>query len=186
MKRGHLTIVCGPSGCGKSTLIKAFLKKYDHFTFPTSVTTRSPREGEVHGEHYFFMSKEDFKAKNDKGEFLEYADVYGQYYGTLKATIDDSLIKGESLIKDIDIQGAKSLMKTLDPSDLTSIFISPPSLEALKDRLDKRGSENESTLKRRLQEAELEMSDSHLFNHVIINDKLEQAYEDFEKILLNQ
>jgi guanylate kinase len=181
--KGHLTIVAGPSGSGKSTLIKRFLKANPEVTFPTSVTTREPREGEVHGDHYFFMSRDEFRDMQQRGEFLEWAAVYGLYYGTMKSTITKGLEEGQKFLKDIDIQGAENLMKTLPPDDLTTIFICPPSLEVLKERLLTRASESDETLKNRLAEAEVEIQGSHLFQHVLINDDLETCYREFCRCL---
>jgi guanylate kinase len=185
-RRGHLTLVAGPSGSGKSTLIKRFLEEKPNYQFPTSATTRSPREGEVYGDHYFFLSQEDFLDRKNQGDFLEWAEVYGLFYGTLKATIGEGLDSGTFFIKDIDIQGAESLMKTLAPEDLTTIFVAPPSLEVLEQRLLARGSESESTLRQRLAEAEVEMEGSHLFQHFLINDDLERCYRDFRRCFENQ
>jgi guanylate kinase len=183
MPSGHLAIVAGPSGSGKSTLIKRFLKENSQWSFPTSVTTREPRSGEVHGDHYFFVSRDDFRQKMDQGEFLEWAAVYGLYYGTLKSSITDGLNQGQHFLKDIDIQGARSLIELLPSANLTSIFISPPSLSVLKDRLMSRYSETEATLSNRLAEAEIEMQGAPEFEHVIVNDDLEQAYQQFKGLL---
>jgi guanylate kinase len=184
MPSGHLAIVAGPSGSGKSTLIKRFLKEYPQWSFPTSVTTREPRAGEVHGDHYFFVSRDDFRQKMDQGDFLEWAAVYGLYYGTLKSTITQGLDDGKYFLKDIDIQGARSLIEILPSANLTSIFISPPSLSVLKERLMSRDSETQATLNNRLAEAEIEMQGASEFEHVIINDDLEQAYQQFKELLI--
>ena len=186
MPSGHLAIVAGPSGSGKSTLIKRFLKEHPQWSFPTSVTTRKPRSGEIHGDHYFFVSRDDFRQKMDQGEFLEWAAVYGLYYGTLKSTITDGLQNDQLFLKDIDIQGARSLIELLPSANLTSIFISPPSLSVLKERLMSRDSETEATLNNRLAEAEIEMQGASEFDHLIINDHLEQAYQEFKTNLLSR
>jgi len=183
---GHVYIVAGPSGAGKSTLIKRFLSQVDGFRFPTSVTTRQAREGEVDGDHYFFVSSQEFKQCIQADEFLEWANVYDCYYGTLKKTIEDSLASGEKLLKDIDIQGAEALIELLPKEKLTSIFIAPPSFSELKKRLIDRESESPETLKNRLAEAEVEMSGMDLFDKIIVNDVLEEAYVDFRDILLGQ
>lgn len=183
--KGHLVIVAGPSGSGKSTLIKKILSKYPQWSFPTSVTTREPREGEVHGDHYFFVSRDTFRQKIEANEFLEWAAVYGMYYGTLKSTITQGLQAGQHFLKDIDIQGARSLMALLGPEELTSIFISPPSLEALKARLMSRGTESEETLSNRLAEAQVEMEGASEFDHLIVNDDLGAAFDQFEQIIQN-
>jgi guanylate kinase len=184
MPHGHLNIVAGPSGSGKSTLIKRFLKEYPQYCFPTSVTTREPRKGEIDGDHYFFVSRDEFRAKREQNQFLEWAAVYGLYYGTLKSTITEGLANGRLFLKDIDIQGAKSLMNLVKPTDLTSIFISPPSLDELKARLLSRGTETEQTLRNRLAEAEVEMQGIQCFQHVIVNDNFEQSYTEFKRCVL--
>jgi guanylate kinase len=181
---GHLYLVAGPSGAGKSTLIKRFLSENDGHRFPTSVTTREPREGELNGDHYFFVTVEEFKQRVRDKDFLEWANVYESYYGTLKKTIEDSLASGQKLLKDIDIQGAEALMKVLPKENMTSIFIAPPSLTDLKKRLMNRDSESPEALSKRLSEAEIEMSGMDLFDEVIVNDVLEDAYLDFKGILL--
>lgn len=184
MSSGHLVIVAGPSGSGKSTLIKRFLKNHPGWTFPTSMTTREPRSGEVDGHHYYFVDRDHFREKIEAGAFLEWAAVYGLYYGTLKSTVKDGLDQGQRFLKDIDIQGANSLMDLLPPDQLTSIFIAPPSLELLKQRLMSRDTESEETLNNRLAEAEVEMKGTENFEHVIVNDDLEQAYQAFEEAIL--
>lgn len=184
--RGHLTIVAGPSGAGKSTLIKRFLGEFPEHRFPTSATTREPREGEVHGHHYYFIDRDTFREYIDEGRFLEWAAVYGKYYGTLKTTILEALDHGDKLLKDIDIQGAEALMKLLDPSDITTIFISPPSLDTLIKRLVTRDSENPETLANRLAEAEVEMAGADRFQHILVNEDLEVCYEEFKSAVLGK
>lgn len=183
MPRGHLTIVSGPSGCGKSTLIKRFLSENPQYSFPTSATTREPREGELDGDHYYFFSRPEFVARRERGDFLEWAEVYGMLYGTLKETIIKGHEEGTLFLKDIDVQGAKKLMGLISPQDLSSIFIAPPSHEVLKKRLFSRGSENDKNLVRRLEEATREMNEQHLFTHTIVNDTLDEAYQEFSRLL---
>jgi guanylate kinase len=185
-ENGHLFIVAGPSGSGKSTLIKRFLSRHEGFRFPTSVTTRPPREGEVEGDDYFFVSVEEFKKRINGDEFLEWAKVYERYYGTLKSTIEEALASGQKLLKDIDIQGAEALMEVLPREKLTSIFISPPSFNELKKRLLERETESPETLGNRLAEAEVEMAGMDLFDEVIVNDVFDEAYGEFEEILLGR
>ena len=185
MSCGHLTIVAGPSGSGKSTLIKRFLKEHQQYSFPTSVTTRLPRPGEVNGDHYFFVSSEEFSEKRENNEFLEWASVYGLYYGTLKSTILEGLQKGQCFLKDIDVQGAKNLMSLVDPKHLTSIFIRPPSFDELKKRLLGRDSENARTLENRLAEAAEELQWAHHFQHVIVNDQFDLSYAEFKSCVLS-
>ena len=185
-ERGYLNIISGPSGAGKSTLIKRFLEENINFTFPTSMTTRKPRPGEINGDHYFFIDKKEFEVRKEKGEFLEWANVYGMYYGTLKSTILNGLNEGKCFIKDIDVQGAKSLMNLLDKKSYQSIFIAPPSIDELKQRLIDRGSEDQKYLNDRISSAQKELDQTNLFDHVIKNDKLEETYQKFELALLKK
>lgn len=179
MNRGSLFIICGPSGSGKSTLIKKFLAENPQYIFPTSVTTRTAREGEVNGDHYFFIHEKEFIEKKENEEFLEWANVYGKYYGTLKSTILNGLDEGKKFIKDIDLQGARALFKLLNRKDFKSIFVSPPSMEILKKRLQDRESETEETLNKRLKTAEEEMLAKGEFDTIITNDNFDQAYKEF-------
>jgi guanylate kinase len=184
MVKGKLNIISGPSGAGKSTLIKRFLKEYPEFIFPTSVTTRKPREGEINGDHYIFLNEDEFLKKKNEEELLEWADVYGMYYGTLKSTILNGLDEGKKFIKDIDVQGANALMDILDNKLYTSVFISPPSIQELKQRLLNRGSEAEEQLQKRVDAALQECEQAHHFDYEIINEDLEKAYAEFCNILL--
>lgn len=182
--QGRLIIVAGPSGSGKSTLIGRFMKEHPEYHFPTSATTRSPRTGETHGKEYYFLSHEEFKKRLDNQEFLEHAQVFGEFYGTLKSVVSQALDRGEKLLKDVDVQGARSLMEILKPPRLVSIFISPPSFELLAKRLRERASEDETTVNRRLNEAQKEMAQSSFFDHELVNDDLQLAYQAFSKLLL--
>lgn len=184
-QRGKFIIVAGPSGSGKSTLITKFLEHHPEYSFPTSATTRKARPGEIHGVQYFFMDTESFENGIEQGDFLEWALVYGRYYGTLKSTIEQGLEVGTLFLKDIDIQGAKSLMSLLDKKDMKSIFISPPSLKDLKTRLLNRPKEDGAKIDLRLQEAKQEMQGAYLFDLNIINDDLNLAYQQFEKFILS-
>jgi len=184
MNKGYLNIISGPSGAGKSTLIKRFLNQHKGYIFPTSITTRPPREGEINGDHYLFVDEKEFIKRKDNDEFLEWANVYGMFYGTLKSTILNGLKEGKKFIKDIDVQGASVLMDLLNKNDYMSIFISPPSIEVLKKRLIDRGSENEQQLSERLKFAQKEIDKSNMFDVVINNDNLENAYKKFSDIML--
>lgn len=183
MNTGHLTIVSGPSGSGKSTLIKRFIHEHPEFAFPTSVTTRKPRPGEINGDHYCFVSTDEFEGLKKENAFLEWACVYDLMYGTLKETIEQGLKYDKQFIKDIDVQGSLSLIKVVPKPHLTTIFVSPPSLETLEERLRGRGSEDESALGKRLDEAKNEMDQKDHFDHLIVNEDLEASYQDFCKII---
>jgi len=185
MPRGKMIIVAGPSGSGKSTLISKFLKLYPEYSFPTSATTRKARPGEQDGVQYHFLSIEDFENNIENNHFLEWALVYGKYYGTLKSTISQGLNEGKLFLKDIDIQGARSLMTLLDKTDLKSIFISPPSIEQLKARLLARPKETDANIETRLEEAQSEMKGAYLFDINIVNDNLDHAFEQFKDFILS-
>lgn len=179
--KGKLIIFSAPSGSGKSTIIGKLVSEFGlqaHFSI--SATSRAPRAGEVDGVHYYFLSEEDFRSRIEKGDFLEYEEVYaGHFYGTLRSEIDTNLEAGENVILDIDVKGAQNI-KSVYGDQALSIFIQPPSLEALRDRLTARGTESPERIEQRLQRAETELSYASLFDRVVTNDDLgvacEQAY----------
>lgn len=178
-------LLSGPSGTGKSTLLKKLLADFPNkFGFSVSNTTRKPREGEVHGEHYNFVSVDEFKKLIDEQKFIEWAQFGGNYYGTTIAAVDNVSEKGTICILDIDMQGVKSVKKTqLNPH---YIFIAPPSFEALKERLTKRGTETPESLQKRLDHssAEIEYSkEEGAYDLVIVNDDLERAYAELKNFI---
>ena len=178
-----LIILCGPSGSGKSSIVKFLLENNKDLVLSISATTRSIREGEVDGKHYHFISEEEFLDKIKNGEILEYEEVYpGKYYGTLKNHIDDILKSGKNVIFDIDVAGALNIEKIYEDNALT-LFIQPPSIEALSDRLGKRMSETPESLATRISKAETELSYAKFFDHVIINEDLATACNQAEKLV---
>ncbi len=174
-RSGVVLVMCAPSGTGKTTLIQKLLQEFPHFGFSISCTTREPREGEIDGKDYHFISEENFKAQRDVGYFAEWAYVHGNYYGTPLAPALDMLHKGQDIIFDVDVQGAAQLHLTL-PSALC-LFILPPSLDALRERLEKRGTDNVASMAQRLQNAAHEIRQAHWFHAWIVNDSLEDAYD---------
>lgn len=173
-----LIIISAPSGTGKTTLCERVLKDYaDRVVKSTSCTTRPPRGQEVHGREYFFLSVDEFEDRKSKGEFVEWAQVHGHYYGTSKSVIEDALNQGRSVLLDIDVQGAESLRKLFSDRCL-SIFLVPPSLEALKSRLVQRGTDTSQTIEHRLNNAKEELQQADYFDYVITNDDLEIAYRE--------
>lgn len=177
---GKLFVISGSSGVGKGTVIKEFLRKHPEFKLSVSCTTRNPREGEVHGENYFFLSKEEFIACIEKGEFLEWAEFSGNMYGTQRPYVDRKLAEGKNLILEIDTQGALKVKKVMP--EATLIFILPPSLEELEARLRGRHTESEEAIQKRLGSIKMEMENAKNFDFQIVNDSIENAVAELEKI----
>lgn len=179
---GKLFVISGSSGVGKGTVIKEFLNKHTNFKLSVSCTTRSPREGEIHGINYFFLSQEEFKKCINNNEFLEWAEFSGNMYGTQKAYVQEKLAQGKNMILEIDTKGALNVKKIMP--EATLIFILPPSLEELEARLRGRHTETEEAIQKRLNSTKLEMENSKSFDYQIINDSIENAVLSLEKIML--
>ncbi len=182
-KKGIALIVTAPSGAGKTTLIKKLLNEFSNITFSISYTTRKPREGEVHGKDYFFVSKEEFKRLIDKGFFAEWAEVHGNYYGTPVSFVNETLEKGKDVLFDVDIKGALQLKKNL--KDSISVFILPPSKKVLEERLRKRGKDSEKDIVLRISRAKEELLVAYKFDFLILNDLLDRAYEELRSIYIS-
>lgn len=178
---GKLFVISSPSGCGKGTLIGKLLEHYDNIWLSVSATTRAPRAGEVDGVNYYFLDKERFVEMIDNGELVEWAKYSGNYYGTPKKYIDEHLNKGENVILEIEVVGAKNIKKMYP--DSTLIFIKPPSMEELERRLRGRGTEDEDSIKKRLETAEIELLQTENYDYVVINDSLEDACRELEQII---
>ncbi|AYF54750.1 guanylate kinase [Clostridium botulinum C] len=179
--QGLLLVISGPSGAGKGTICKELMKNGD-FWLSVSATTRFPRKGEVHGENYYFLSKENFIDRIDQQDFLEYAEVYGNYYGTPKSNVLEKLKDGKDVILEIDIQGALKVKENY-PKGIF-IFILPPSMEELKNRIIKRGSETEESLMTRFKSAYKEINYVSKYNYAVINDEVEKAVEKIKSIII--
>lgn len=182
MGQGALFVVSAPSGAGKTSLVRELRRRLDGFTVSVSHTTRKRRPGETHGEDYYFVEPEAFDAMVRDGAFLEHAQVFGNGYGTAKATVEAALAEGRDVLLEIDWQGARQI-KALMP-DCLSIFILPPSREALSQRLHARGQDDEETIARRLREAIAEMSHYSEFDYVIVNDDFETAAQELCAIVV--
>lgn len=181
MAKGVLLTISAPSGTGKSTLINMLTREYPEFGFSVSYTTRLPRPGEVNGKNYFFVDQEEFISLRDKGFFAEWAEVHGNHYGTPGQKVLDALNSGQSLIFDIDVQGAAQLKKNLNTG--LFVFIFPPSMKALEQRLVKRGTDDPGTIRKRINNAGQEISRSGLFDFWVVNDSLDEAFEGLKSIV---
>ncbi len=178
---GNLFIVSAPSGVGKTTIIQAVLPQWPGLRYSVSCTTRTPRPGEVNGQDYHFLSRQEFLEGMGRDRFLEWAEVHGELYGTDGIAVEDWLKAGNDVLFDIDVQGARQVL-TVYPSS-TTIFILPPSLEALESRLSKRGTESQAQLRKRLEAAANEMAQAAWYDYLIVNDDLTDAVADFESVL---
>lgn len=180
-------IISAPSGSGKSTLVKRLMemdmaRAERRLQFSVSFTTRAPRDGEIEGEHYFFISVEEFQRLRDADELLEWAEVFGNYYGTSRAILRKAETAGKDLILDIDVQGASQLKQRLDQA--VSIFILPPSRQVLESRLRKRSSDSDEVIQRRLLEASNEIEEYGKYDYLLINDHLDASFERLRGIIL--
>lgn len=180
-KKGILIVISGPSGAGKGTICKSLLDKHDDLYLSVSATTREPRKGEIHGVNYYFLTKEEFECKVSEKDFLEWAQVYGNYYGTPKSNVDEMLNAGKNVILEIDIQGALKIKENSE--DGVFIFILPPSMEELKKRIVNRQSETQESLMRRFSSAYQEINYISKYNYGVINDTVENAVQKVENII---
>lgn len=180
-KKGAILILSGPSGCGKSTLLKEVYKDIDDYYFSISTTTRDPREGETHGVDYLFTSKEEFEKDIENGDFLEYANVHGNYYGTSLKPINAALEEGKLVIFDIDVQGHEIVREKLD-SIVTSVFITTPNLSELENRLNNRATDSKEVIEKRIKNAKHEVEFFQDYDYLIINDDLETAAKQLVSI----
>lgn len=181
-RRGLLLVMSSPSGAGKTTLSRALLTSDHYIRMSVSVTTRPPRPGELDGKDYFFISKERFFEMRDNNELLEWAEVFGNLYGTPRLPVEDALGKGRDVLFDIDWQGTQQLEQAMG-DDLVRIFILPPSTDELRDRLIKRAQDSSSVVAKRMAEASREMSHWMEYDYIIINDDVDVASAEITAIL---
>jgi guanylate kinase len=180
-KRGAILILSGPSGCGKSTLLKEVYKDITDYYFSISTTTRSIREGEKHGVDYYFVSKDEFEKDIEEGNFLEHANVHGNYYGTSLKPILEALQENKLVIFDIDVQGHKIVRKKLN-NIITSVFITTPSLKELEFRLNNRSTDSSEVIQKRILNAQEEIKSFLKYDYLIINDNLKGASKQLVSI----
>ncbi|MCM0606306.1 MAG: guanylate kinase [Xanthomonadaceae bacterium] len=186
MSKPKLIIVSAPSGAGKSTLCQRLLKDYpEKFKFSISSTTRKPRGQEQNGKEYHFLSKPEFQKGIEAGQFAEWANVHDEFYGTSKSEIDAAFLAGKSIILDIDVQGAASLRKSY-PNQHIDIFVAPPSLEVLEQRLRSRGTDPDAVIAKRMKNAKSEMDRMNEFTTILINDDLDETYKKFKDVVFGK
>jgi guanylate kinase len=178
---GSMLMIVAPSGAGKSSLVNALLQEDPALKLSLSTTTRLPRPGEVEGKDYRFIALEEFIAERDQGNFLEHAEVHGNFYGTSRAWIEAQMTVGHDVILEIDWQGAQQIRQMIP--EVQWIFIFPPSFEALEERLRKRGQDDEATIQRRLAAAHLELQHAHEADFIVINDDFERALIDLRHLV---
>lgn len=179
--KGSLFIVSAPSGAGKSTLCQAACERFPDLVYSISFTTRAPRTGEKDGVDYFFISTAEFEKRIQQGDWAEWAKVHGHYYGTSASFLNRHLSSGRRVLLDIDVQGARQILKQFP--DSVTIFIMPPAVEVLRERLEKRGGDDPEIIKKRLRAAEAEIAQKNLYQHVIVNDQLDEAVAAFCDII---
>ena len=180
-----IIIFSAPSGSGKSTIINYLMQQGLNLHFSVSATSRPPRGAEQNGVEYYFLTPEDFKQRIAQGEFLEYEEVYkDRFYGTLKSQVDAQLAKGENVVCDVDVLGGQNIKKHYGQRAL-SIFIQPPSIEALRQRLEGRGTDSPEVINDRIARAEFELSFADKFDHAVVNDDLQQAQAEALALIQN-
>lgn len=179
--RGLLVVLSAPSGAGKASLLKRLEERGVTLMHPVSVTTRAPRENETDAKQYHFRSREQFDAMLENGEFVEWAEVHGARYGTLRAELERCTAAGHDVVLELDVQGMRNLRRAAVP--VLAVFLMPPSLEELELRLRSRGQNDEASIQVRMENAREEISARVEYDHVIVNDDLDQAAQAFEKVL---
>lgn len=180
--KGMLIVISGPSGVGKGTVRRALFEKRGHrLVYSISMTTRKPREGEVDGVDYYFVSREEFQKRIDNGQFLEWAEFVGNYYGTPKDKVDEQIENGKEVVLEIEVNGALQVLNKV--KDAVSIFIVPPGKQALYDRLHRRGTEPEEVIQERMAKANREFQLAHKYDYIVVNDDVDNAADRIMAII---
>ena len=187
-KKGLLAVISGPSGVGKSTVVRRLLKIAPNLKLSVSVSTRKPRPTEEHGKDYFFITEEDFNDRIKRGDFLEYANVHGAYYGTPQEYVKEQLDKGETVILEVDVQGAATVKDAvskgaLKASNIVFVFLIPPSVDILAFRLKRRKTEKKEEMNWRLRAAIAELQVMEKYDYIVVNDKVDSAAEKINAII---
>ncbi len=179
--KGNLIIVSGFSGCGKGTIVSELINRYDGYVVSVSATTRKPRVNEVYGMHYFFKTEAEFEEMIKNGDLIEYARYVDNYYGTPKVYVENMLQAGKNVILEIEVVGAKKIKELYN--DAVTIFVMPPSIAKLKDRLKNRATEDENSLKERFDRSKEELKYARYYDYILVNDNLDFAVEDMHSIV---
>ena len=181
---GKVFVITGPSGVGKGTLIEQLLERIPELELSTSATTREPRPGEVDGRDYFFLEPEEFRRRLEAGDFLEHASYSGNYYGTLREEVERRLAAGRSVVLEIEVQGARQVRDAMPEAVL--IFIAPPDEEALRERLEGRGTDSPEDIEQRLRTAEIELGARSEFPLEVVNDEVQKAASELETLVRDE
>lgn len=183
-KKGLILVISGFSGVGKGTVVRRMMEEHDNYALSVSVTTRTPREGEVHGKDYFFISEEEFSAMAEEGRLMEWAGYVGRHYGTPRDYVLGRLAEGKDMILEIEVQGALKVKETYPEAVL--VFVAPPCASALKDRLIKRGTESIEQVEKRLKRAVEESEAMESYDYLLINDDLETCVSELHQIMQSE
>jgi len=179
--RRFVIVISGPSGAGKSTFVHELVRRYDDIVYSVSATSRARREHEVEGEDYYFLDRDDFRRRIERGEFAEWAEVHNELYGTLRSQVDDALAAGRNVLLDIDVQGGRAVRRIYP--DGVFIFIFPPSMARLEERLRGRGTDSEARIRLRLENARREIPLAHEYDYAVVNDDWEVAVRKVDAIV---
>lgn len=184
MQKGKIILISGPSGVGKRTILESILDDQTlNIKYSISATTRPKRENEVHGKDYFFMTIPEFETGIKNGDFIEYATFCQNYYGTPKTYLNREIEAGNNILLEIEVQGVKNIIKMYKPEELVTIFVLPPSLEVLKERLDKRGTESPEIIAKRIETAVEEISNKDLYQYNVVNNELDVVVKEIKDII---